>query len=123
MKRSDGVTLTVAGVALVTATVLAPNYQSLERKRYTDRRDCECDYSAAQCQSAGGTEVVGPWFASDETIRRQDPADPGPGHCDRHWRSSSGYSGGRGEHGSVTTEPGYRNGFGGTARRGTPPRS
>ena len=123
MKRSDAVTLTVAGVALAASAIMAPSYQRLDRKRYSDRRDCECDYSPAQCQSTGGTEIAGPWFARDESVRRKDPTDPGPGRCYSHLGGGSGYGYGGGARGYVTSEAGYRNGFGGTSRQGTPPRS
>lgn len=126
MKRSDLVTITVAGVALATSAALAPSYQRLERKRYSDRHDCECDYSPAQCQSSEGSEIAGPWYARDEDIRRKDANDPGTGRCYGNTGSSGGSSGygyRPGSRGYVTTEQGYRNGFGTTAHRGTPPRS
>lgn len=118
MKRSDVITLTVAGVAMATAVVLAPEEQQLERKRYSDRLDCECDYSAAQCQWEDAA-YVGPWYAVDEAVSRLDPTDPGRGHCGH----SSGGTGFRqafdgGRRGTVSAESGYRSGFGGTAMRG-----
>lgn len=118
MRRSDFITLTVAGVAVATAVVFAPEEQQLERKRYSDRLDCECDYSAAQCQWEDGA-TVGPWYAVDEAVRRLDPTDPGRGHCGHSsgiTQLSRAFDSGR--RGSVTTESGSRGGFGGTAMRG-----
>lgn len=125
MKRSDAITLGIAGVAIATAVVLAPEDQALERKRYSDRLDCECDYSPLQCELDGWT-YVGPWYAVDEDVRRRDPADPGPGHCSTATRGivsagtggGSGGGAGSGRRGSVSAESGYRSGFGGTAMRG-----
>lgn len=105
-RRSNIVTLTVLGLfaSVFVADKAIPQGTEMRRNMYTNRADCERDYSPSQCQQntgggSGGGGYHGPYYSAN--CANVPAGDPGPGRTGAT---------------RVSFETSYRGGFGAFGR-------